>query len=99
MEFYTLKELLITGAHRKVDINIYRNRSYDYKNEVQTDYETFYRYMERLGVKELIEEYIKDKDDHLDDNFRPLISYIFSLNKTAKSKTYKDTNEKIEFNC
>ncbi len=96
MNFYTLRELLITGSHRKIDINIYRTRSYDYRNEVQSDYETFKRYLEKLGIQDIIFDYIKDKDDHLTDNFRPLITYIFDINRTGKTKTYENSGEIIE---
>lgn len=94
-EVYSFNELLMISEHRKINVMDYRNNHAGYKDEVKNDRTTFFSFMSRIGLENLIKDYIDEKGDCLDISFKSFIDYIFDISTTGRAKTYQENNTSI----
>ena len=83
MEEYSLNELLLMRKGRGFKIEEIRKNFTAYKNEKDADRKTFFRYLEHWELKDIFDEYYREKNKKLSISWLVFIEQIFSINDTG----------------
>lgn len=83
MSEYSLNELLLMRRGRGFSIDEIRRNKTSFKNEKDADRTTFFRYLEKWGLKEIFIEYYNEKNKKLSESCCAFFELIFSINSTG----------------
>lgn len=82
-DFYSLNELLLMRHGRGHSIDEIRDNMTAYKSEKDADRKVFFRYLTKWELKDIFDDYYKEKDKNLSKSWLSFIEMIFSINDSG----------------